>query len=94
MLRISLCLVAAMLAGCASSEIVKSADGRAEPVINCPGLLSSWDACYVNAAERCGPKGYQVIDKVKDTDPVSPSPGVVTTAGSAKYRWIKVRCKP
>lgn len=81
-----------LLSACASSQAITGTDGREEHLMNCPGLALSWEECSRKAEEKCGGKGYKVVDRVKDADLVSTIPGQFTTAAQARVRWVKIRC--
>ncbi len=50
-----------MLVGCATSEELRRADGRAEYLIAC-GASTGWGVCYEEAARVC-PAGYETLEK-------------------------------
>lgn len=53
--------LAALLAGCSTSQEIKRPDGVSEYDIQC-GSATGWDVCYSKANEVC-PGGYQDLSK-------------------------------
>ncbi|MGV8917402.1 MAG: hypothetical protein ACOH2R_06360 [Pseudomonas sp.] len=55
-----------VLAGCATSHKTKAIRGQSGLVIECSGMFSSWDRCYLRAAKECKPKSFKVVAKSSD----------------------------
>lgn len=56
-------MFASILSGCATVKESYSADGRKAYALNCSGQGRGWDKCLAAAGERCGAKGYDVLDR-------------------------------
>ena len=52
--------------GCTPTTIVRLPDGGEGFTIVCGGTLRSWACCYEAAGEKCGTRGYDVINKSSD----------------------------
>lgn len=82
-------LLAAALAGCATSREIYTPDGRRGHSINCDGTVLSWGNCYEKAGELCGTKGYVVLAGGAER-------GAVVTSGfggTTVSRNMLVQCK-
>lgn len=69
--RITLILIVAFVAGCATVTEMYTPDGRVGLSLNCSGTARSWDMCYSAAGDACGESGYDILDRV-DTFRVDP----------------------
>lgn len=61
MKKISFCLLAVLLAGCAALGIDKQPDNRSWVSVTCSGF-SGWESCKQQALNAC-PKGYDVANQ-------------------------------
>ncbi len=89
--RISLALCAAVLVGCASQGPVEvyTSDGKRGYGIDCSSE-PNWESCHQRAAEICGTRGYDVMEKIGD------SPSLVLgnrSNAAAGERGFIIRCK-
>ena len=58
-----LLLVAVVLAGCATSREIYTADGRRVYSIECRAVFYQSFDCIEKAQELCGEKGYTILEK-------------------------------
>ncbi len=64
---IVLILVTLAHTACTSSAGIDTTGSRKPHRIYCSGSAYSWDTCYEQAGELCGPENYDVLDKYEDT---------------------------
>jgi hypothetical protein len=64
--RMAAIALTAIIAGCAASTPITTADGRLGHAIDCGSdyLNSSWTTCYQRAGEICGAHGYNIIERI------------------------------
>ena len=86
-------LVAALLAGCASSSQTYTSDGRVGYSLNCSGTARNWGMCEQKAGELCGARGYDILSTTGDH-------GLIATAGGGNFfasttisRTMLIACK-
>jgi hypothetical protein len=85
----------AILAGCAASTPIRTADGRLGHAIDCGSdyLNSSWTACYQKAGEICGAHGYNIIERIGEQG-YSTYIGQYGGGGSSDFnRSLIIACK-
>lgn len=91
-------LVVSLLAGlatsgCATVHQTYTQDGREGFTLNCSGWARGWDKCYEAAGEKCGSKGYEVLNKSsEDMVAVGGSAGGFG-GGKTNERSMTVACK-
>ncbi|OYY83326.1 MAG: hypothetical protein B7Y46_15805 [Acidovorax sp. 28-64-14] len=60
-------VIAGAISGCTPTSAVRLPDGGEGFTIACGGTLRSWASCYEAAGEKCGARGYDIINKSSDT---------------------------
>ena len=70
---ITICILAVLLAGCATSKPIQGPNGTQAFLIKCGSAVI--DACYEEAAKVC-PKGYDMVDRQANPN------GLITPAGN------------
>lgn len=81
-----------LLAGCASVYETHTQDGRKAYALNCSGTARGWDKCYAAAGEKCGERGYNVLDKSSE-DTVVAGGGTGFLATKTNERSMLIACK-
>ena len=56
---------ALLLNGCAIAVKTYLSDGSEGYSVDCSGKFRTWDACYRQVGQKCGTKGYNIIDKIE-----------------------------
>jgi hypothetical protein len=86
-------LIAALLAGCATSSQTYTADGRIGYSINCSGTALNWGMCEQKAGDLCGTRGYEILSTAGDH-------GLIATGGNGNFfasstisRSMLIACK-
>ncbi len=78
------CVLALLLAGCATSTEHRGQDGWANYEIGCSGPLLNLRSCLAKAGEVCRGRGYKVLDYEGVQPPASttalPPPGLIEQA--------------
>ncbi len=60
-------VIAGAISGCTPTSAVRLPGGGEGFTIACGGTLRSWASCYEAAGEKCGARGYDIINKSSDT---------------------------
>jgi len=80
------------LSGCATSHPAYLADASEARVVECHGLLGSWNSCYAEAAAVCAQQDYQVLAR-NHIDGGSEADVQAAQAGRAYHeRSLLVQC--
>ncbi len=58
------------LIGCATATQIYTPSGKLGYNIECNGYELGWAQCYEKAGETCGSKGYEILDKVEESNEV------------------------
>lgn len=82
-----------VLAGCATSTEIYTADGTQGFTIDCSGDLLTWGDCYAKAGELCGTKGYEILEKDSDASDSYVATKYSTTASTDLSRTFVIQCK-
>ncbi len=56
-------MMSAALTGCSSIADKRSPDDTGSVTVHCNSSDVRWNACYDQAANVCGEKGYQIVDE-------------------------------
>jgi len=70
-LKLSIALACAV-AGCAQNVIPKpalSTDDKSSIALDCSGLLQGWNQCLLTASNRCGSRGYTILERSDQNSP-------------------------
>ena len=59
-------VIAGSISGCTPTSMVRLPDGGEGFTIECGGAIYSWASCYEAAGEKCGTRGYDIINKSSD----------------------------
>ncbi len=81
------------LSGCATVTESYSADGRKAYTLNCSGQARGWDKCLAAAGEKCGAKGYDVLDRSGETTSSMAGTKAGIFASTEVERSMLVACK-
>lgn len=92
-LIIGLAAAAVALAGCASARKTYTSTGKEGYSINCSGTSSNWGKCYERAGDICGPRGYEVLEKIGENIPVSSGTIFEQHSGTDINRNMIIKCK-
>ena len=68
--KIGIIIVFSIISGCATVSETYLPNGNKGYNIGCDGSALSWDLCYNKAGEICKSRGYRVINKSGDKNPV------------------------
>lgn len=82
-----------VLASCATSRQVHTADGEKGYLIDCSGSALSWGLCYEKAGMICGEKGYVVLEKSGDQGALVLGNQSGLYGGSIINRSMIIKCK-
>jgi hypothetical protein len=93
MKRVVVLAVALALQACAVSKQTYTADGRVGESINCGGAFMSWNHCYEKAGEKCGARGYDILDKTGDQVGSFGATSSGAYGTSAATRTLIIACK-
>lgn len=85
--------VALALAGCATVHETYAPDGRKAYTLNCSGLARGWDKCFDAAGERCGPAGYDVIDRTGEDSGFVSATSTAIVGAHGLERSMTIACK-
>lgn len=92
-LIIGITVLAATLAGCASARKTYTSTGKEGYSINCSGTSSTWGRCYERAGDLCGPRGYEVLEKIGENISTSTSTILEQHSGTDINRNMIIKCK-
>ena len=90
---IGLSLVAVTLTGCTAARKTYTSTGKEGYSINCSGTSSNWGRCYEKAGDMCGPRGYEVLEKIGENISSSSSTIFEQHSGTDINRNMIVKCK-
>jgi hypothetical protein len=66
--KLILLSIAVLSSGCAPvASMVRLPDGGEGFAVSCSGNMRSWASCYQAAGEKCGARGYDIINKATDS---------------------------
>lgn len=86
-------MIAAGLAGCATSSTTYGPDGRPAYTLNCSGMALTWGACYEKAGTLCGTAGYDVLAGGSEHAAVLGGGSSSFFGGTAISRSMMIACK-
>ena len=58
--------LASLALACATATKTYTPSGNIGYSIECSGRYLSWSECYEKAGEKCGARGYRIVDKIGD----------------------------
>ena len=93
MLRLSVPLAAALLAGCVSVKEVATRDGKVAHSIDCSGNTLSWSDCHEKATSICGANRYTVVSGGPQSGLGDPRAEAGLFGGTRVSRNMVVQCK-
>ena len=92
-MRTTLTLALALLAGCASTSRIHTADGKVGYSINCSGTARSWNQCYAKAGELCGSRGYNILTRDAEQGAFVSANSMSMVGSTTATRTMVVACK-
>ncbi len=66
-MKIAVIALCALISGCATQTPIYTQDGRQGVLLTCSGWARDWGECMTAAGDRCGTRGYDVIDRHEET---------------------------
>jgi hypothetical protein len=90
------CLIvcgAVALAGCVTSSVTYTADGRHGYTIECNGAVQSWSSCYQKAGELCGTSGYDILAGGAENSGLTTSDQYGLYSGAMIIRSMMIACR-
>jgi hypothetical protein len=91
--KVSLALLALLLAGCVNVKETSTPDGRAAHAIDCSGNTLSWTDCHEKAASICGASRYSLVSGGPQPGLGDPRAESGLFGGTRASRNMVVQCK-
>ncbi len=82
-----------LLAGCANTSQVYTADGQTGHALNCSGLARSWNACFEAAGQICKERGYNVLSSSAERGAVAGATPTGAFGSTTQTRTMVIACK-
>lgn len=81
------------LPGCANVTETYGPDGRAAYSLNCSGTARTWGMCFEAAGEKCGSRGYNIINATTDNGVLVTANQQALLATNTTSRTMLVSCR-
>lgn len=86
-------VVSLALLGCANVTDTYGPEGRAAYSLNCSGTARNWGMCFEAAGEKCGTRGYNILNATTDNGTLVTANQQTLLATNTISRTMLVSCR-